>query len=1408
VNARRLLCSLFVVVAGVLVFASAPALAAPLEAPELKVESITATSATLHGVLNPKTVSGAGTYEFLYKQGKAGCTGGTKVPVPPGLMTGAIAEPAYEGISGLVQGTEYTACLRAVNTTIVPNEEASSAAVTFTTATPPEAPETLAKEATTTTVKLEGTLNPKTEAVTGYYFAYATAAKCTEGSTTAPVAPAKLKAGSKVPATTVSGLEPSRKYVVCLVASNEAGEIAVGNEVPFTTLASKPSVEAESVSGVKGTEAHLEGVVNPNNQASECKLEYGTEPVLAKGTVVLCEPAAFPSGYGGQAVARTVAGLSANTTYYYRVLASNASGVEEGTIEHFSTAIPPETPEAGKAEPLASTSTTLHGVLNPAAKGEAGSYQFLYNAGASECTNGIKVPEPAGEAKGVQKEAVQAAITGLYPGSAYTFCVLQTNSVGETAQSAPVTFTTPIAPPAILGESVSSVESSDATLEARISPDGAETKYHFEYGTSEAYGQSTPEATIEGLTGTSTVRARVTGLTPNTLYHYRVSASNEIAGKHETSPGPDETLRTPVAPGSGAASSCPNELLRAEQPYGLGLPDCRAYEQVSPVESEGQDATDPEDKAFNRAALSGDAITYGSRGNFADPAGGAYENQFLSRRGPDGWSTQGITPPAEAYVTRTEEDFRGMAFTPELTEGVTRTSGSLTSEAPRGLEEMYLADFANDTYQWLMSNVPDGERPFEPQEQNNVVLMGSSTDLSHVVYVVPNGPRYANNTGTVYEWVNGKVVTVDVANDGEVMNAAVGSRTPNETGEGLQFGGGSVWRAVSSDGSRVFLTSYGNGRQVYVRENVEQPQSLTVFPVVSGGTGELASGAAAGVGDLTSGSSTVGSLVTAAGEATLTSGSEEITSVVTSSGEFMDGQPVSGTGIEPGTTIMNVSGSTLKLSAPVTASGNKVSISTDGPAPFVVGQEIEGSGIPSGTTITAVAPGDLTLSNAATASGGKVALRAGGECTVSGDACTVDVSASQRKELDPNGYVPEQIGVPRPATYLSANADGSRVFFTSSVELTENAYTGPDDNAENLYEYTVETGKLTDLTVDASDPDGAAVQGAVQISEDGSYVYFVADGDLGGGALAGEPNLYVVHDDGAPTFIATLTAQDLDDWFVGLGDFAEAAGVGVGQTATTAAVTPDGTRLAFQSYRELTGYDTRDAKSGEPDDEIYLYDTVTKQLECASCNPSGARPVGSSSLTYTPVGGIQEYRSRDLSEDGVLFFDSDDALVPHASDGLENVYEYEDGHVYPISNVAGGYPSFFLDASPNGENVFFATADQLLPQDVSNNVVVYDARVGGGFPISAAAPTCNNGDSCKPPPTPVPALFGAPGSATFSGAGNIAPETVKPAAVKTKSSGAKCKKGFVKKNDKCVRKKPKKSAKKKAKKSNDRKGSR
>jgi len=345
------------------------------------------------------------------------------------------------------------------------------------------------------------------------------------------------------------------------------------------------------------------------------------------------------------------------------------------------------------------------------------------------------------------------------------------------------------------------------------------------------------------------------------------------------------------------------------------------------------------------------------------------------------------------------------------------------------------------------------------------------------------------------------------------------------------------------------------------------------------------------------------------------------------------------------------------------------------------------------------------------------------------------------------------------------------VFFTSSAELTENADTTA--SAPNLYEYDLETKTLTDLTVpteaqQAEDPDGAAVQGVAQISEDGSYVYFVADGALATGATPGKPNLYVVHEGGAPTFITTLGAEDSAAWDGNPG-------------SNTAVVSPSGSYLAFLSQTSLTGYDNEQAQRGDCEGktrrfnegetgkcrEAYLYDSETDKLVCASCDPAGARPLGPANLGAPRSGSL--YRPRVLTADGTLFFDSYDALVTHASDGLQNVYEYEGGKIQAISNVSGGYESFLLDASASGGDVFFATSDKLLPEDTSDNVVVYDARVDGVFPVARAAAECTTAEACRAASPPAPAVFGAPPSATFSGPGNVTPPPPAVAKPKPKS---------------------------------------
>jgi hypothetical protein len=139
------------------------------------------------------------------------------------------------------------------------------------------------------------------------------------------------------------------------------------------------------------------------------------------------------------------------------------------------------------------------------------------------------------------------------------------------------------------------------------------------------------------------------------------------------------------------------------------------------------------------------------------------------------------------------------------------------------------------------------------------------------------------------------------------------------------------------------------------------------------------------------------------------------------------------------------------------------------------------------------------------------------------------------------------------------------------------------------------------------------------------------------------------------------------------------------------------------------------------------------------------------------------YVPHNYVDDGSrMFFNSEDPLVAHDSNGQLDVYEYEGGRVYPVSDVAGNSPSIFLDASPSGNDVFIGTADQLLPADTDYRVDVYDVRVGGGFPVAGSPPPCGNADSCKGQVSPQPSVFGAPASSTFVGAGNIV-ATGKPA---------------------------------------------
>jgi DNA-binding beta-propeller fold protein YncE len=412
-------------------------------------------------------------------------------------------------------------------------------------------------------------------------------------------------------------------------------------------------------------------------------------------------------------------------------------------------------------------------------------------------------------------------------------------------------------------------------------------------------------------------------------------------------------------------------------------------------------------------------------------------------------------------------------------------------------------------------------------------------------------------------------------------------------------------------------------------------------------------------------------------------------------------------------------------------------------------------------------------------------------------------------------------------SFQGASSDGSRVFYTEAGVLFECHIV---DGAGGRLE--CEGGRASELAT--------GVLGTIPgVSVDGSWVYFVSTSTLARGAVEASPNLYARHG-GHTQLVAVLSKKDASDWANGYQELVQ----------LSARVSPDGRWLAFMSRRGLTGYNTRDAVTGVPDEEVYSYHAPedlasgSGELACASCAPSGGRPVGVPGGMAAVVPGWEplelgtaRYQPRYLSDSGRLFFDAHDPLVSQASGGSWDVYEYEPEGVGACSSsvssgsetyklahpfraepvkhgeeglagreaggcvalVSGGssdQESVFIDASEDGSDVFFMTKARLAGADTDSAFDVYDAHECSSVsPCLAAAasqpPACVTEASCRPSATPQPAIFGAPASATFVGAGNVTPPRASTPLTKSK----RCKKGTVRRRGRCVKLKRKRGRK-------------
>ncbi len=309
----------------------------------------------------------------------------------------------------------------------------------------------------------------------------------------------------------------------------------------------------------------------------------------------------------------------------------------------------------------------------------------------------------------------------------------------------------------------------------------------------------------------------------------------------------------------------------------------------------------------------------------------------------------------------------------------------------------------------------------------------------------------------------------------------------------------------------------------------------------------------------------------------------------------------------------------------------------------------------------------------------------------------------------------------------------------------------------------------------------------VNISADGSHVYFISEAQIGGKGMAGQPNLYVWSGT-SPEYITTVAASDLDHtsgeipdlpaldnwtgWVMSRPKNNAEQGPGASSTRTS----PDGSVLVFESKAQLTSYDN------DGHTEIYRYADADDSLSCISCNPL-AEPATKDARLQDLVRVPNSTIVHNLTADGSrVFFETTEAMVEADIDGVNDIYQWsedEEGGGNSLALISSGQsiemdpldtgieasyvplPNILLSVTPDGKDVVFISQDVLAPGAPEGGAAqIYDARMNGGFPAPTEPIVCVEED-CKQPASQFP-FFLPPTSESLQGSGNVKPKPRKP----------------------------------------------
>ncbi|MGA9285297.1 MAG: hypothetical protein WBV85_07625 [Solirubrobacteraceae bacterium] len=284
-----------------------------------------------------------------------------------------------------------------------------------------------------------------------------------------------------------------------------------------------------------------------------------------------------------------------------------------------------------------------------------------------------------------------------------------------------------------------------------------------------------------------------------------------------------------------AGAGCPNEQFR--RGLGANLPDCRAYEQVSPKEKNGGGVDDgltyETEPAPEFASPDGESAVFASQTPFppANPLTAPTSSQYMARRSPSGWRTIALDPRqdfpegklAEVEGSLSEKLYQG--FSEDLRYGyLDAIDPPLVPQAPEGHYNPYIRNTETGTYT-LLAGLGPSEPPEGFGQGVKAMYAGMSSDGRHAVFAANAAltPGAVANKTNLYEWNEGALELVSILPNGEADTH--GTLRPENSnlrfGAKVEEGGenGVHWdlaNVLSSDGKKAFWRG-GNGR-LYMHE--------------------------------------------------------------------------------------------------------------------------------------------------------------------------------------------------------------------------------------------------------------------------------------------------------------------------------------------------------------------------------------------------------------------------------------------------------------------------------------------------------------------------------------------------------------------------------------------------------------